>query len=62
MATTQKTSNAFQTGNPSNAANSMPGNKNESGGGGGVINETGSRQRTTSIMAEETPALFDLFY
>ena len=62
MATTQKTSNAFQTGNPSNAANSMPGNKNESGGGGGVNNETGSRQRTTSIMAEDTPALFDLFY
>ena len=62
MATTQKTSNAFQTGNPSNAANSMPGNKSESGGGGTVNNETGSRQRTTSIMAEDTPALFDLFY
>ena len=63
MATTQKTSNAFQPGNPSNVPNSMPGNKMEaSGGGGGVNNEAGSRQRTTSIMAEDTPALFDLFY
>ena len=64
MATTQKTSNAFQTGTPSNAAKAMPGmgNKNDSGGGGGVNKEPGNRQRQPSMMVEDSPGIFDLFY
>jgi len=65
MATKQKTSSTFQTGPPSNAANTMPvmDNKNDSGGGGGVNKESGDRQRQpSSTMVEDSPGIFDLFY
>jgi tetratricopeptide (TPR) repeat protein len=65
MATKQKTSNTFQTGTPSNAANTMPGmgNNNDSGGGGVVNKEVGDRQsKPSSTMAEDSPGIFDLFY
>ena len=64
MATKQKTSSTFQTGPPSNAANTMPvmDNKNDSGGGGGVNKESGDRQRQpSSTIVEDSPGIFDLF-
>ena len=59
MATQQKRSNAFQPGNPSNAG---PGMGITSVSGGEKSNEPSIRPRPTSLMPEESPAIFDLFY
>ena len=65
MATQQKISTAFQPPNATDTTAGM-GNKKDSGGGGryeyAISNDPGNRQRQTSLMAEDTPAIFDLFY
>ena len=65
MATQQKISTSFQPPNATDTTAGM-GNKKDSGGGGryeyAISNDPGNRQRQTSLMAEDTPAIFDLFY
>ena len=65
MATQQKISTTFQPPNATDTTAGM-GNKKDSGGGGryeyAISNDPGNRQRQTSLMAEDTPAIFDLFY